>query len=95
MKPTGAKGISLTDNTPVEPATMPTFYPHPIIGQEAICPDGLGIVIAYNSASPESWVQVKTYVNNRECKWDYTHVTLIDPGVRVRLTSEEEDFTIL
>lgn len=48
-----------------------------IIGQEAICPDGLGRVIAYKDAFPEQWVQVSTYVNDRQCKWAPHNVQLI------------------
>lgn len=48
----------------------------PILGQEAICPDGLGRVVAYAT----DWIQVKTYVKNRECKWGVGNVTLIAPN---------------
>ena len=51
----------------------------PIIGQEAICPDGLGRVIAYDLDIPNSWVQVSTYFYDRQCKWDKDNVELIDP----------------
>ncbi len=51
----------------------------PIIGQEAICEDGLGRVIAFKNEAPDRWIQVKTYVNDRSCKWDYLNVELIDP----------------
>lgn len=66
--------------------TMYSFSPHPIVGQEAICPDGLGRVIAYNNVMPNSWVQVQTYVNDRSCKWDFKNVVLIEPGERVRMS---------
>ncbi len=50
-----------------------------IIGQEAICPDGLGRVIAINNVFPGCWIQVKTYVDDRSCKWAPHNVTLIEP----------------
>jgi hypothetical protein len=46
-----------------------------ILGQEAICPDGLGRVIN----TDDKWIQVQTYVNDRSCKWDPKNVTLINP----------------
>lgn len=49
----------------------------PIIGQEAICPDGLGRVVAYDFTGPNSWIQVSTYVRNKDCKWDRENVTLV------------------
>lgn len=51
----------------------------PIIGQEAICPDGLGRVVAYGDVLPSPWIQVNTYFNNRGCKWAPENVELIDP----------------
>lgn len=51
-----------------------------ILGQEAICPDGLGRVIAYKFPSPEEWIQVRTYVEDRSCKWAPKNIALIDPG---------------
>jgi hypothetical protein len=51
----------------------------PILGQEAICPDGLGRVVAFEDNFPEQWIQVDTYVDNRGCKWAPYNVTLIDP----------------
>lgn len=54
-------------------------FDHPIIGQEAICPDGLGRVIAFKNDFPHQWIQVSTYVNDRQCKWDMANVELIDP----------------
>jgi len=44
-------------------------FEHPIIGQEAICPDGLGRVIKFLDKFPEQWIQVSTYVDDRQCKW--------------------------
>jgi hypothetical protein len=51
----------------------------PILGQEAICPDGLGRVVDFRDDFPVRWVQVSTYVNDRSCKWDPDNVELIDP----------------
>lgn len=51
----------------------------PIIGQEAICPDGLGRVIAYVDDFPTQWIQVETYAQDRSCKWAPHNVELIDP----------------
>ena len=50
-----------------------------IIGQEAVCPDGLGRVVAYRDEPSERWIQVDTYVKNRGCRWDVENVTLISP----------------
>jgi hypothetical protein len=55
---------------------MPTFK-HPIIGQEAVCPDGLGRVRAFQDDFPTCWVQVDTYVENRGCKWAPENVSLV------------------
>ena len=55
------------------------FSPHPIIGQEAICPDGLGRVIAFKDNLPDQWIQVSTYVNDRQCRWAPHNVELINP----------------
>lgn len=51
----------------------------PIIGQEAICTDGLGRVMAFNYTRPHVWIQVATYINDRQCKWSPENVELIDP----------------
>ena len=50
-----------------------------IIGQEAICPDGLGRVISFEDKYPFEYIQVSTYVNDRQCKWGKSNVELIDP----------------
>lgn len=55
---------------------MKTFD-HPVIGQEAICPDGLGRVVDYLDQFPFQWIQVETYVNNRGCKWDPNNIKLV------------------
>jgi hypothetical protein len=46
-----------------------------IIGQEAICPDGLGRVMEVNQYS----IKVSTYFNDRQCCWDRNNIELIDP----------------
>lgn len=51
----------------------------PIIGQEAICPHGLGRVIAYQDKFPE-WIKIATYVNNLECEWSPSNVRLVAIG---------------
>lgn len=56
----------------------------PIIGQEAVCPGGLGRVVAFMDDFPNQWIQVDTYVNNRSCRWDPSNVRL------VKLELEEE-----
>jgi hypothetical protein len=61
---------------------------NPIIGQEAICGDGLGRVIAFKNEAPEKWIQVKTYINNRSCKWDWLNVKLINPNSREKRKKE-------
>ncbi len=51
-----------------------------ILGQEAICPHGLGRVLAF-----ELWngkvqnIQVQTYVHDHSCMWSADNVELIDP----------------
>ena len=57
----------------------------PIIGQEVICPDGLGRVIDFDCTFPFEFIQVATYSNNRECKWAPSNVTLIP----LRVTEKE------
>ena len=49
-----------------------------IIGQEAICPDGLGRVIDVGIGSYE-FIEISTYINDRSCKWGKNNVELIDP----------------
>jgi hypothetical protein len=50
----------------------------PIIGQEAICPKGLGRVIDFNEVFPHQWIQVQTYVKDSSCKWEWANVELIE-----------------
>jgi len=61
---------------------------HPIIGQEAICPDGLGRVSAYKDDFPDQWIQVETYLNSRGCKWSPENVRLVEIGRTLRASSE-------
>ena len=56
---------------------MKEKYVRPVIGQECICPDGLGRVVAWEDRFPKNWIQVDTYVKNRSCKWDRHNVKLI------------------
>lgn len=49
----------------------------PIIGQEAICPDGLGRVIAFDFDSPNKQIIVSTYIKDRKCCWSADNVKLI------------------
>lgn len=49
----------------------------PIIGQEAICPDGLGRVKSFNFGPPCRVIQVETYVNNNSSVWSADNVELI------------------
>lgn len=58
---------------------MKTTEQQIIIGQEAICPDGLGRVVGYNVDFPYTWIKVSTYINDRCCEWDVDNVELIDP----------------
>ncbi len=58
----------------------------PILGQEAICPDGLGRVVAFSLDSTGGWIQVATYVNNRSCKWDIINVKIVPIGNLIDLT---------
>jgi hypothetical protein len=49
-----------------------------IIGQECICPDGLGRVVKIiNGPANTINIKVDTYVDNRSCEWSEHNVTLI------------------
>lgn len=51
-----------------------------IIGQEAICPDGLGRVIGVEKGIHDiTFIRIDTYYNNRSCEWNPNSVELIDP----------------
>ena len=51
-----------------------------IIGQEAICPDGLGRVseIEFGICDKVN-IRIDTYIKNRGCMWASHNVELIDP----------------
>ena len=51
-----------------------------IIGQEAVCPDGLGRVVKFElwNDKPHT-ITVKTYIDDRSCDWGAHNVKLIDP----------------
>lgn len=49
----------------------------PILGQEAVCPDGLGRVVEISEAFPHEFIRVDTYVNNRSCEWAPHNVQLV------------------
>lgn len=49
-----------------------------IIGQECVCPDGLGRVVkVVHGICNRATVYVQTYIHNRNCGWDYQNVTLV------------------
>jgi hypothetical protein len=45
----------------------------PILGQEAICPDGLGRVADFD----DNTIRVATYIGDRQCCWDKKNVQLV------------------
>lgn len=54
----------------------------PIVGQEAICPDGLGRIVSFEVRMTKNFpltgnIVVETYINNRSCNWDAMNVSLI------------------
>jgi hypothetical protein len=55
-----------------------TLNKNPIIGQEAVCPDGLGRVTGFADRFPEQWIRVETYINSRGCKWAPHNVKLVE-----------------
>lgn len=58
-----------------------------VIGQECVCPDGLGRVakVTRYQAGGGGTIYVDTYFNNRLCGWDSRNVRL----VRIDYQSEE------
>lgn len=48
-----------------------------VLGQGAVCPDGYGHVIDFCFDPPYHWIQVKTLVDDRSCKWDMHKVQLV------------------
>lgn len=69
-----------------------------IMGQDAICPDGLGCVRNWevNVQGDITQIQVDTRVNNRSCWWDAVNVTLLPIEGSATQTSEAKtlDFAI-
>ena len=48
------------------------------IGQEAICPDGLGRISKVEcSICNTIIITVETYINNRSCCWDSSNIELV------------------
>jgi hypothetical protein len=63
---------------------MNVTFLHPIIGQEAICPAGLGRVTAFKDDGDDAWIEIQPYVNNAltatPLKWPPNYVQLVDVG---------------
>ena len=54
------------------------FIKQIIIGQEVICPDGLGRVSEIlNGICNIRSIRVETYIKNRSCKWDECNISFI------------------
>lgn len=67
----------------LEAGSVPEPLKQIYLGQECICPDGLGRVVRYSTRKNEfDSIVVETYVRNRSCAWDARNVTLIDPITR-------------
>ena len=49
-----------------------------IKGREVVCPDGIGRISDYSFKFPNTWVQVTTYFDNRDCKWDPKNVSVLE-----------------
>lgn len=64
---------------------MALGFIHPVIGQEAICPDGLGRVSAFKDEFPDQWIQVRTYIEDRGCRWAIHNVELVIIGPTKRV----------
>lgn len=52
-------------------------FKHPIIGQKAVCPDGLGMVTAFKDKFPEQWIEVTTFVGNFVKRYSPNNVRLV------------------
>lgn len=52
-------------------------FKHPILGQECVCPDGLGRVTEFRDDFPHQWVKVDTHYYNRSAHWDPKSVKLV------------------
>lgn len=58
-----------------------------IIGQECICPDGLGRVaevVETDRSDIATKIKVNTYMNNRGCHWDIYNISLIRIGEKIK-----------
>lgn len=56
---------------------MSQTFKHPVIGQEALCPDGLGRVIDFRDNFPVQYIKISTYFNDRQCEWAPHNVQLV------------------
>jgi hypothetical protein len=56
-----------------------------IIGQEALCPHGLGRITEVGLTFPDRFVRISTYVNDCGCKWEPSNVRVIP--IRTKLVS--------
>lgn len=51
---------------------------NPVIGQEVICPDGLGRIKEIREGICDTYkIVVSTYIKNRDCAWASTNVQLL------------------
>ena len=65
-----------------------------IIGQECICPDGLGRVADIIEGVAGAYrIKVDTYIKNRGCEWDSNNITLI-PIPTLELFDDSSKLTI-
>ena len=53
-------------------------FNHPIIGQEAIVPDGVGRVVSYEDKFPTQYIEVKPYMTPYPMKFDPKNVELVE-----------------
>lgn len=62
----------------IKPRTNMSKNTRPEIGQECVCPDGVGRVVeVFDGPAGSMRVHVSTYVNDRGCHWDRQNVRLI------------------
>ncbi len=61
---------------------------HIIIGQECVCPDGLGRVVEVRNDFPHTGIKVDTYVNNRGCFWSTDNVKIVPMPPLLKITAE-------
>ena len=50
-----------------------------ILGQEAICPNGLGRVVRYSANRPFTFIRIRLYTSQNEHDYAPINVELIDP----------------